>query len=688
MIRILIADDIAENRYLLETLLKGNGFDVVSAANGAEALDLARKSAPDLIITDILMPVMDGFALCRQWKADERLRKIPFIVYTATYTEPKDEAFALSLGVDRFIVKPKRPDEMIATLRVLLDDVCAGRLPLPDLPRPVEGDFLRDHNATLLRKLEKKMDQLERTNKILEQEIAEKQGVQKELVFQNTLLKTEQETSLDAILVVDAEGKVLSYNRRFLDLWEIPAEVMDTKSDERALQSVLDKIVEPERFLEKVKDLYRNKDQTSKDIITLRDGRILDRYSSPVVGEDGRYYGRVWYFRDISEQQKLEEQLRQAQKMEAIGLLAGGVAHDFNNILTAIIGYGSILQKKIPQNDPLRDSVDQILESGNRAAQLTSSLLAFSRKQVMFMKPAHLNDIVAGQEKFLRRIIGEDIDMKTILHRDAVIMADRSQIQLILMNLATNARDAMPKGGSLAIETDTTDMPGSFTSAHGDGKPGTYALITVTDTGIGMDTDTQQKIFDPFFTTKEVGRGTGLGMAIIYGIVKQHRGYINVYSEPGRGTTFRIYLPVHHEQVEATAKPLPPAPVLSGTETILLAEDDATLQTFFKNILTEYGYTVVVAKNGEEAVRMFAGMKDTIKLVILDMIMPKMSGRDVYEAVQKIKPGTKVIFSSGYTADKVQKEGLPAGSEFVAKPAAPHIYLRKIREVLDGQGRT
>ncbi len=686
MIRILIADDIAENRYMLETLLKGNGFDVVTAANGAEALDLARKSSPDLIITDILMPVMDGFALCRQWKTDARLKKVPFIFYTATYTEPKDEAFALSLGADRFIVKPKRPDEMIATLHELLDDVCAGKLPHPDLPQRFEEEFLRDHNATLLRKLEKKMGQLERTNKVLEQEIAERKRVQREIVYQNTLLKTEQETSLDAILVVDAEGKMLSYNRRFLDLWGMPAEIMDTKSDERALETVLDKIVEPDRFLEKVKDLYRNKDQTSKDFITLRDGRILDRYSSPVVGEDGRYYGRVWYFRDITEQRKLEQQLLQAQKMEAIGLLAGGVAHDFNNILTAIIGYGSILQKKIAPDDPLRNSVDQILESGNRAAQLTSSLLAFSRKQVMYLKPMHLNDIVAGQEKFLRRIIGEDIDMKTILHRDAVILADKSQIQLILMNLATNARDAMPKGGLLTIETDTTEMADSFVSAHGSANPGTYAVISVTDSGIGMDADTQQKIFDPFFTTKEVGRGTGLGMAIIYGIVKQHRGYITVYSEPGTGTTFRIYIPVHHEQIVEPAKPLLPAPVLSGTETILLAEDDVILQNFFKKFLTEYGYRVVVAKNGEEAVSTFAERKEEIQLVILDMIMPKMSGRDVFEAVQKIKPGTKVIFSSGYTADKVQKEGLPAGSEFVAKPAAPHVYLRKIREVLDGDG--
>ena len=384
------------------------------------------------------------------------------------------------------------------------------------------------------------------------------------------------------------------------------------------------------------------------------------------------------------EKQKLQSQLVQAQKMESIGQLAGGVAHDFNNILTAIIGYGSILQKKIAANDPLRINVDQILEAAGRAAQLTRSLLAFSRKQVLNMKPTHLNGIIAGQEQFLRRIIGEDIEMRTILRSDAFIMADSGQIEQVLMNLATNARDAMPKGGQLTVETDLLEITDAFISAHGFGTPGTYAVISITDTGIGMNEEAKQKIFEPFFTTKEVGRGTGLGMAIVYGIVKQHKGYINVYSQVGKGTTFKIYFPVHSGQVEQREKSISASPVMTGTETILLAEDDATLRTFFRDILTERGYTVVVAENGEAAIRKFSKRKDEIQLIVVDMIMPKKSGREVFEAVQKMKPGTKVIFSSGYTADKVQQEGLPVGSEFIAKPASPQEYLNKIREVLDG----
>ena len=387
--------------------------------------------------------------------------------------------------------------------------------------------------------------------------------------------------------------------------------------------------------------------------------------------------------RDETEKERLLTQLLQVQKMDAIGQLAGGVAHDFNNILTAIIGYGSILQKKMAPNDPLRTNVDQIITSAGRAAQLTRSLLAFSRTHVLNMKPTHLNGIIARQEQFLRRIIGEDIELKSILRGDAVIMADSGQIEQVLMNLATNARDAMPTGGHLTIETDMMEMTDAFISAYGFGEPGTYAVISVTDTGIGMDEEAKQKIFEPFFTTKEVGRGTGLGMAIVYGIVKQHKGFIIVYSQVGTGTTFKIYFPVHGEQVEQREMSTAASPVVTGTETILLAEDDAILRIFFRNVLTEQGYTVVVAEDGEEAIRKFIEQKDKIQLCVLDMIMPKKSGKDVFEAIQKMKPGIKVIFSSGYTADKVLREGLPAGSTFIAKPAPPQDYLNKIREVLD-----
>ncbi|HEX9022116.1 MAG TPA: ATP-binding protein [Nitrospirota bacterium] len=408
----------------------------------------------------------------------------------------------------------------------------------------------------------------------------------------------------------------------------------------------------------------------------------VEYWSYPVFQEK-KLLGAVVTFLDLTERLKLEQQLFHSQKMEAIGLLAGGVAHDFNNILTAIIGYGNIMQMKMKPDDPLLFNVAQMIASADRAAQLTRSLLAFSRKQSMQMKPARLNEIIARQEKLLRMIIGEDIEIKTVLRHEVVVMADSSQIEQVLMNLATNARDAMPQGGSLTFETDLANITEAFVNAHGFGTPGAYALVSVTDTGVGMDAGTQQKIFDPFFTTKEVGRGTGLGMAIIYGIVKQHKGYINVYSQVGRGTTIKIYLPLRHDQAGQQTSPQSAAPAPRGDETILLAEDDQTLRTFFKDLLTGHGYTVIVAENGEEAVKKFADQKDAIQLAVVDVIMPKMSGKEAYDAIQKIKPGIKVIFSSGYTADKVQQEGLPPGSAFIGKPVVPQEYLYKIRRVLD-----
>ncbi len=411
----------------------------------------------------------------------------------------------------------------------------------------------------------------------------------------------------------------------------------------------------------------------------------VELWSLPIFKRE-ELLGAVVTFLDITDRLKLEQQLLQAQKMEAIGLLAGGVAHDFNNILTAIYGYGSLLQMKIPAADPLHANVDQLLESAERAAQLTRSLLAFSRKQVLDMKAVHLNEIVARQEKFLRRIIGEDIEMRTILNRDTVILADRSQIEQVLMNLSTNARDAMPKGGRLTIETDQVRITDEFVAAHGFGSSGAYALLTVTDTGTGMDEETQRKIFDPFFTTKEVGRGTGLGMAIIYGIVTQHKGYIHVYSQVGSGTTFRIYIPAQDGPADGQAAPTKKKEIKNGTETILLAEDDHILRGFFRDLMTEFGYTVIVAEDGEDALARFRELKDQIHLCIIDMVMPKMSGKDVYEEIQKIKPGAKVIFSSGY-ADKGLPGGIPAGIDFIAKPAPPEEFLNKVRQALD-RGKT
>ncbi len=678
MIRVLIADDLAENRYLLETLLKGNGYEVVTACNGAEALELARKAPPDVVITDILMPVMDGFSLCRQWKADERLKPIPFIFYTATYTDPKDEEFALSLGAERFIVKPKKPEEMIALVHEILNDAVGGRLASGD--RPSDKDFLRDYNETLFRKLEKKVGQLEQSNAALQQEIDARKKMEKELVYRNTLLATQQDTSLDGILVVDAEGKMVSYNRRFVELWGIPHDVVDSRSDERALRSILDKIVEPERFLEKVRYLYEHREQTSRELVTLKDHRVFDRYSSAILGEDGHYYGRVWYFRDITEQKKLEEQLRLAQKMEAIGTLAGGVAHDFNNIMTAIMGYACILQKKLGPENAVGHNIDQILSATKKAAGLTKSLLTFSKKQTACLQPVNINDIIQGFQRMMTGLIRDNVQFTVACAPEALILeADAGQMEQVLMNLTVNALDAMPRGGVLTVTTNTF----SIQADQDEIRRGSYAVIAVSDSGIGMDKGTVEHIFEPFFTTKGADKGTGLGLAVVYGIIKNHKGFIRVYSELGKGTIFKIYLPL---TTQALRDSLSDEKVVlpSGTETILLAEDDANVRMVTCHQLQEFGYTVLEATDGEDAVAIFHRNADTVRLVICDLIMPRKNGKETLEAIRKEKPDIKVIFTSGYTKDVIARKSLmEEDANFLSKPVSMLEMIRKVREVLD-----
>ena len=385
------------------------------------------------------------------------------------------------------------------------------------------------------------------------------------------------------------------------------------------------------------------------------------------------------------ERVKLQSQLLQSQKMESIGQLAGGIAHDFNNILAAIVGYGSLVQMKMRDDDPSRLYLDQILASAERAAELTQSLLAFSRKQVINPKNIDLSDAIHKVEKFLSRVIGEDILLTTALSAERLtIYADVMQIEQVLMNLATNARDAMPKGGRLMIETGRVSLDDGYVRTHGFGLPGHYALLTVSDTGEGMDEQTRTKIFEPFFTTKELGRGTGLGLAIIYGIVKQNKGYINVYSEVGRGTTVKIYLPLVEAGAEDAQNAEVQAPVQGGTETILLAEDNDAVRTLTQIVLSEFGYRVIEAADGEEALKKFLDNQDTINLLIIDVIMPRKNGRAVYDEVKILRPDVKVLFTSGYPADLIQKEGvLEKGLNFLSKPSSPQALLRMVREVLD-----
>ncbi len=414
-------------------------------------------------------------------------------------------------------------------------------------------------------------------------------------------------------------------------------------------------------------------------------GREFEIRAVPIINSLGKVEGVIEIIRDISAHRKLEEQFRQAQKMESIGTLAGGIAHDFNNILSAILGYGELALEDLDENARARKSVHTMIEAGLRAAHLTKDLLLFSRKQASDKQTVDLNVIISKVEKFIRRIIGEDIQCETHLAQQSLlIVADSHQIEQVLMNFATNTRDAMPKGGYFTITTESMELDQGFIDTHGFGNPGPYALITVADTGKGMDKQTAEKIFEPFFTTKEMGKGTGLGLAVVYGIIQEHLGYINVDSEPEKGTAFRIYLPMMQEKKLPAQNPLDREKPRGGKESVLLAEDEVTVRRLFSTVLQQNGYTVIEAVNGEDAVRKFEENKDTVDLLLFDLIMPKMNGKVALDAIRRLKPEIKGIFVSGYAPENIpQRELLDLQTEVLFKPVSPKELLRTIRKILD-----
>ena len=423
------------------------------------------------------------------------------------------------------------------------------------------------------------------------------------------------------------------------------------------------------------------------EVLWRKDGTSFPaEYSSHAIIENGIISGTVITFSDITESKKLKEQLLQSQKMEAVGQLAGGLAHDFNNVLSVINGYCCLLQMDAEQNEERKEYIERILTASTRAGDLTHSMLAFSRTQVMNPQNQNLNGIVAKTGCFIEKIIGENILFKTVAKEAALpVFVDGGQIEQVLINLCNNARDAMPNGGALTIVTDGITMDAAFITAHRFGTPGRFAVITVTDTGTGMDEATRKKIFEPFFSTKTVDKGTGLGLAMVYGITKQHNGFVDAYSTPGQGACFTIYLPlVETKTTVSNVNTADGGQTSVGTETILIAEDSADIRDFMEKALTMLGYQVICAVDGQDAVEKFKEHADSIDLVIMDMIMPNKSGKAAYEEIKQIKPEAKALFSSGHSASTIQQQGeLGKNVEFISKPLQPAVLLKKVREILE-----
>jgi PAS domain S-box-containing protein len=413
--------------------------------------------------------------------------------------------------------------------------------------------------------------------------------------------------------------------------------------------------------------------------------RILRGRSFPVFDKSGRVYRLVGVAEDITDLRRAEEQYRQAQKMEAVGRLAGGVAHDFNNLLTVIISYAQFLREDLDPADPRRQDLEPILQAAEGAAGLTRQLLAFSRQEVIQPRAVALEEVVAQSEKLLRRVIGEDIALSTALAATpSVTSIDPGQLEQVIMNLAVNARDAMPKGGKLTIETGLVEFDEEYFKAHWPATPGRFALLAMTDTGHGMDEATRARIFEPFFTTKEPGKGTGLGLATVYGIVKRSGGFIWVYSEPGQGTTFKLYFPAVEEPAEAGVLHQVPAEVAQGSETILLCEDAPAVRAVAREILERSGYTVLEAPNGRAALDLVAKRSAPIALLITDVVMPEMSGKQLADQFKGLRPESRVLYMSGYTDDSIVRHGvLEPGIAYLQKPFSIDALVRKVREVLD-----
>ena len=667
-LKILAIDDNRDNLMALRAVVADRlpGSRLLTALNGPQGLELARAENPVVILLDIVMPGMDGYAVCRELKNDERLQTIPVLFLTALKTDRDSRIKALEAGAEGFLSKPLDEFELIAQIRAMAKIKEANQL------QRLEKKELAALVAERSRELEHELAERKKAEEELKKSEAQYRSLSQEF---NGLL----DAIPDSLMLLDREQSILWVNRA-------AALCIDTTAAElagRPCYTLWCKRTTPCEPCPVVQCFESG--LPSDAIITRPDSRSWDVRTVPLRDEQGKITKVIKLERDVTEHKKLEKQYLHAQKMESIGTLAGGVAHDFNNILTVIVGLGEMTLMKMVEDNPHRRNIDGILEAAERATHLTRELLLFSRKQQSERRPVDLNDIVSKMEKFLHRVIGEDITLKQVPHDLPLpVLADSHQLEQVLMNLAVNARDVMPQGGEFVLRTEKTELHEDFVATHGYGQPGFYALLTVSDTGTGMDKETQQRIFEPFFSTKAVGKGTGLGLSVVYGIIKQHDGFITVASEPGQGSTFRIYLPLTTmapQEIGVQQK----LPVVGGTETILLAEDNDLVREMVTGVLTEAGYTVIVAVNGMEAVRMFRENAGRIDLLLFDLIMPKMNGKEAADAIHQMRPTMKTIFTSGYSPDIAQQKASLDDGSYLNKPVSPRDLLQKVRDVLDGR---
>jgi two-component system cell cycle sensor histidine kinase/response regulator CckA len=645
--RILVVDDEANDRQLLEVLLAAEGFTIVTASSGAQALAVIALDPPDLILLDVMMPDMNGYQVAEAIKGDPKLAPIPVVMVTML-DDREAMMRALAAGAEDFLSKPVHRAELYMRVRNLLRLKAYG-----------------DHQG--------------RQSESLEREVGSRTA---QLLASEQRYRVLFENAKDAISVLTPNGFVREMNQRWADIVGVPREQLIG----RHLRDFAPRGEGPKN-IESFRQMATSGDAVSGPVkIAKADGSILLMEFSQAKIEVAGEALVLAIGRDVTEHRQLEEQLRQAQKLEVVGQLAGGVAHDFNNILTAILGFCELLLTELGPNHVGLTDVFEIKTAGERAAGLTRQLLAFSRKQILQADVLDINGVIKGMEPMLRRLTAAHIDLVVSLQRDVrAIKIDPTQLEQIVINLLVNASDAMPRGGKLTIETSNVRLDETYRGRHLPVTPGEYVLLAVSDTGVGMDEATTRRVFEPFFTTKELGKGTGLGLATVYGIVKQSGGDIWVYSEPGHGSAFKIYLPAVTAVLSAAVKAVTvPEATQFGSETVLLVEDDEAVRRLARLILERTGYRIIEAGNPKDAVRAANQHGGRIDLLVSDLIMPESDGVPLFDRLAKSHPRLRVLYISGYADEAVVRHGvIVAGTPFLQKPFTPFALNYKVREVLD-----
>ncbi len=669
MAKILVAEDDGNIRTLLEAILTANGYGVDLAADGAEALEKARVSPPDLIISDVMMPEMDGFMFCRSVKADERLKKIPFILYTATNSEKDEVALAGNIGAARFISKPGQLKDLLKSVSEELSKVRAAA-PEPPAASPVSAEVDREYLLVLLRKLRAREKELEEAKaSLLESE---------------ERLKNAQAMAHVGHWELDLRTHVLLASEEAFRIYGV-----DYKSGGLPLETVQAAVLPDCRpgLDQALKKLVSGQGVYNEEfrIIRAKTGELRHLHSKAelVRGPGGEPLKVAGILQDITEAKQVQEALRQAQKLDSIGQLSGGIAHDINNLLGPILGYADFLGKSLQPGDARLADIGEIVKAADRAAGLVRKLLAFSRRQVLEPKVVSLNTIISEMGRMLERVIGERLTLNLKLEKAVCpVRVDPGQVEQVLLNLVLNARDAMEKGGEILIETSAVELRQAAPAVGAAVAPGRYVVLSVRDSGCGMDEATRVKIFEPFFTTKGLGKGMGLGLSSVYGIVKQSGGEIRVESAPGKGSDFIVYFPCSEEEPSGAG----PAPMASrtGTGVVLLVEDDETMRRIATRILAGSGYSVLEAADGREALKLLESDGARVALLLTDIAMPEMDGAELSLEVFRKYPHIKVLCMSGY-ADKETEIGRVLGqkAEFIQKPFSPDALMLKVSALLN-----